>query len=68
MLVLILTVCAINAPDQCGEARLQFAAEMSLQQCAMQAPPYLAQYVGEHPNLRVAKWRCAYPEREGNPA
>jgi len=67
MLVLIMTVCAMNAPDQCGEARLQFSSDESLLQCMHDAPPYLAQYVGEHPNLRVAKWRCAYPEREGQP-
>ena len=68
MLLLILTVCAINAPDQCGEARLQFAEDISLMECLKQAPPYLAQYAGEHPNIRVAKWRCGYPEREGDPA
>lgn len=68
MLVIIATICAINAPDQCGEARLQFAEETSILACLRQAPPYLAQYVVEHPNIRVAKWRCAYPEREGDPA
>ena len=65
MLVLIMTVCALNAPDQCGEARLQFSADESLSQCMQSAPPYLAQYVGEHPNTRVERWRCAYPDREG---
>jgi hypothetical protein len=30
----------------------------------MQAQPYLAQWVGEHPNYRVARWRCAWPDRE----
>jgi hypothetical protein len=67
MLVLIMTVCSLSSPDQCGEARLQFAAEESLMQCMMSAPPYLAQYVDQHPNTRIARWRCAYPEREGQP-
>jgi hypothetical protein len=31
----------------------------------MSAPPYLAQYVDQHPDKRVTRWRCAYPEREG---
>ena len=67
MLVLIMTVCSLSSPSQCGEARLQFAAEESLMQCMLQAPPYLAQYVGEHPNTRIERWRCAYPTREGQP-
>jgi hypothetical protein len=65
MLVLIMTVCSLAAPAHCDEARLQFAAEESLMQCMMQAPPYIAQWAGEHPNARVTRWRCAYPDREG---
>jgi len=65
MLVLIMTVCSLSSPDSCCEARLQFSADESLMQCMMQAQPYLAQYVDEHPDKRVARWRCAYPEREG---
>ena len=65
MLVLIMTVCSLSSPDSCGEARLQFSADESLMQCMMQAQHYLAQYVDEHPDKRVARWRCAYPEREG---
>jgi len=65
MLVLIMTVCSLSAPDKCDEARLQFAADESLMQCMMQAQPYIAQWVGEHPDSQVKRWRCAYPEREG---
>lgn len=70
MLVLVITVCAINAPSQCGEARLQFAADEPLSpiECSNRAMPYLAQYVGEHPNIRVKKWRCDFAEKEGKPA
>ena len=32
--------------------------------CTMQAQPYLAQWIGEHPNLRVARWHCAWPQQE----
>jgi len=32
----------------------------------MQAQPYLAQSVGDHPNFRVARWHCAWPEEEEN--
>jgi hypothetical protein len=30
----------------------------------MQAQPYLAQWIGEHPNLRVARWHCEWPQQE----
>ena len=65
MVELILTVCALNAPDQCREQRLQFASQGSLMQCMMQAPPYVAAWSGEHPGSRVTRWRCAYPGAAG---
>lgn len=65
MLVLIMTVCSLSSPDRCDEARLAFSAEESLTQCMMQAPPYIAQWSGEHPGERVKRWRCAYPARDG---
>jgi hypothetical protein len=61
MIELILTVCAVTAPGQCDEQRLQFAAEESLMQCMMQAPPYIAQWTDQHPATRVTRWRCAFP-------
>jgi hypothetical protein len=64
MLVLIMTVCSLATPTRCDEARLQFAPEGSLMQCMMQAQPYIAQWAGEHPNTRVTRWRCAYPDSE----
>ena len=30
-------------------------------QCAMAAPPYIAQWIGEHPKWTAVKWRCEYP-------
>jgi hypothetical protein len=64
MLVLIMTVCAMSAPNNCGEERLQFTADESLMQCMMQAQPYLAQWADQHPDTRITRWRCAYPDRE----
>ena len=49
MIELILTVCALSAPSQCDEQRLQFVSQESLMQCMMQAPPYIAQWSNEHP-------------------
>ena len=58
---LIITVCAVLSPTNCEERRLTFSSSASLQQCAMAAPPYIAQWVGEHPNWSAVKWRCEYP-------
>jgi hypothetical protein len=64
MIVLILTVCALNAASQCDEQRLQFSSQESLMQCMMQAPPYIAQWSDQHPGTRVTRWRCAFPGDE----
>ncbi len=46
---LIITVCAVLSPANCEEQNLVFSSTFSLQQCLMAAPPYIAQWIGEHP-------------------
>jgi hypothetical protein len=58
---LIITVCAVLSPTTCEETHLVFSSSVSLQQCAMAAPPYIAQWIGEHPKWTAVKWRCEYP-------
>src|SRR6266581_6369126 len=58
---LIVTVCAVFSPATCEETHLAFSWSGSLQQCVMAAPPYIAQWVGEHPKWTAVKWRCEYP-------
>jgi hypothetical protein len=58
---LIVTVCAVLSPTTCEEQHLVFSSAASLRQCAMAAPPYIAQWVGEHPKWTAVKWRCEYP-------
>ena len=58
---LVLTVCAVLSPATCEETRLALSWNGSLAQCAMAAPPYIAQWVGEHPKWTAVKWRCEYP-------
>lgn len=58
---LIITVCAVLSPTRCEEKSLSFAATFSPRQCAMAAPPYIAQWIGEHPQWTAVKWRCEYP-------
>ena len=59
---LILTVCAVLVASHLrGAAPGVFLASVSLRQCVMAAPPYIAQWVGEHPKWTAVKWRCEYP-------
>jgi len=64
MIEIILTVCAIANPANCEEKSLQFAWEGSLRQCMMAAQPYIAQWIGDHPQWTATKWTCEYPGRE----
>jgi hypothetical protein len=45
----------------CEEQHLQFTWQGSLQQCAMAAQLYIAQWIGEHPQWTVRNYRCEYP-------
>ncbi|HKM62159.1 MAG TPA: hypothetical protein VJY39_06685 [Acidisphaera sp.] len=63
---LIVLACNLADPSACKEYHLMFQSAGSLRACMMQAQPYLAQWVGEHPDVRVAKWRCAWPDQEGD--
>ncbi|MEH2541363.1 hypothetical protein V1278_005615 [Bradyrhizobium sp. AZCC 1577] len=58
---LVVTVCAVLSPTTCEETHLVFSSNASLQQCAMNAQPYIAQWIGEHPKWTAVKWRCEYP-------
>ena len=61
---LVVLACTLVNPDACHEYHLLFQSAGSLRACTMQAPPYLAQWIGEHPGLRVARWHCAWPNQE----
>ena len=58
---LVVTVCAVLTPATCEEQHRVFANGGSLQQCVMAAPPYIAQWIGEHPKWTAVRWRCEYP-------
>ena len=57
---LIVTVCAVLSPTTCEETHLVFSGGGSLRQCVMGAPPYIAQWIGEHPKWNAVRWRCEY--------
>jgi hypothetical protein len=60
LLELVITVCAIGDPTLCEDQRLQYSPGASLQQCAMRAAPYIAQWIGEHPKWMAVRWHCEY--------
>jgi hypothetical protein len=61
MIELVLTVCALSHPELCQDQRIPFEADISLWQCAKNAPPQIARWAVDHPDWRVASWRCDYP-------
>jgi hypothetical protein len=62
---LIIVVCSLASPSACQERHLLFESHGSLTACMMQAQPYLAQWIGEHPGVRIASYRCDWPDHEG---
>jgi hypothetical protein len=60
---LVVTVCAISQPNLCEDKHFQLDFDGSPAQCAQQAQPYIAEWIGEHPKWLVSRWRCNYPDR-----
>ncbi|HZD27636.1 MAG TPA: hypothetical protein VE251_02950 [Xanthobacteraceae bacterium] len=58
LIELVVTVCALALPSQCEEQHLSFSAGMSLNQCVMNAQPYIARWINEHPKWVAVRWRC----------
>jgi hypothetical protein len=61
---LVVLACAIASPNACREYHIQFETSGTLQSCMVQAQPYLARWAGEHPNLKIMRWHCAWPGQE----
>lgn len=64
LLDLVVLACSLASPSVCQERHITFESQASLERCMMQAQPYLAQWVGDHPNLRIMSYHCAYPKDE----
>jgi hypothetical protein len=61
---LIVTVCSLVHPGVCDDRHLQFVSQESLRACVANAETYMAKWAGEHPDVRIVKWHCAYPDQE----
>jgi hypothetical protein len=62
---LVVLACTLASPSVCHEYHNLFQSAGSLRSCMLQAPPFLAQWVDAHPGYRIARWRCAWPDQEG---
>ena len=58
---IVFLVCAIAQPARCEDMHLQFAWRGSLRQCVMAAQPYIAQWIGDHPQWTVKEYHCEQP-------
>lgn len=57
---LVLTVCLADKPSSCREEHLSFEDMGGPVTCMIQAPPQIARWSAEHPQMRVTRWRCEY--------
>ncbi len=64
MVDLIVVVCSLTAGNACQEQHMFFESHGSLAQCMVEAQPYLARWIGDHPDVSIKNWRCAWPDSE----
>lgn len=59
-MLILLSVCLLAQPTKCHEDRIQLSYEASSPFiCLRNSQSALAKWQAEHPDLHVAKWRCA---------
>jgi hypothetical protein len=61
---LVLTICLISNPTSCRQERLHFENRGGLNNCMILAPTEIAKWSGEHPKLKVVRWKCDYPTKD----
>jgi hypothetical protein len=61
LIAIVITVCTLSDPARCEEQRIEFSSQFSLRQCVMNAQPYLAQWIAEHPKWSIKRYHCEYP-------
>jgi hypothetical protein len=64
MITVIAILCSLAAPDDCHEQFVTSSsfAQISLQSCLMGAPQ-LADWMKDHPDMRLAGWRCVIGQK-----
>ncbi|WP_395539449.1 hypothetical protein [Neotabrizicola sp. sgz301269] len=64
MIELAFIACLSADPSACEKKSLLFD-DISPMICMMTAQPLLAQWAGEHPQWKVARWSCGLPRAGG---
>lgn len=64
MIKIVATLCSLAAPQDCHQEVVLTAdlGQISMTACMMGAPQ-LAEWMTDHPNERLAKWRCEFGRR-----
>jgi hypothetical protein len=68
MIELVLVYCLVADAKTCVEKRPVFEEELTQQVCLMDAERYAIAYVNEHPEWRLAGWRCEIGVPRQDPA
>ncbi len=63
MVDLVMTVCLLANPSDCLDEHLYFESRGSLTQCLILAPAEIAKWTERHPDRKVVRWRCAFPDK-----
>jgi len=68
MFEIIFITCMLGSPTECREERIPFPfAGESVRQCAIYAPPQLAQWQENHPKWMVKRWKCGISGSKPDP-
>ena len=67
LIELIVTFCALSASNQCEDQHFSFPADMSLHRCVINAQPYIAQWINEHPKWVACGGGATIAAQTGNP-
>lgn len=68
MIQLVLVYCMIATPDRCIERRQVFERPLTERECLMNAQSVAQEYLAEHPQWRLARWRCEINKPDEDPA
>lgn len=68
MIQLVIVYCLIAHSETCVEARPAFEQPLTPMSCMMNAQFVAQQYVDQHPQWRLAGWRCEMNVPRRSPA
>jgi hypothetical protein len=58
MLTIVISACLVADPKSCKDYTLPVDGDMDTVQCALIAPPFLANWQETHPQWTVKRWKC----------